>query len=50
MADVQNEGEADFIVEYVPRLNPPMGSCLFKDYLIVHCDFFRLRLYDHGIQ
>ena len=25
-------------------------SCLFKDYLIVHCDFFRFRLYDHGIQ
>ena len=33
-ADVQNEGEADFIVEYVPRLNPPMGVAYLKTILL----------------
>ena len=46
-ADVQNEGEADFIGAKTESTD---GSCLFKDYLIVHCNLFRLRLYDHGIQ
>ena len=26
------------------------GGCLFKDHFIVHCDLFRFRLYNHGIQ
>ena len=39
-ADVQNEGEADFIVEYVPRLNPPMGVAYLKTILLCIVIFF----------
>ena len=46
----KNEGEADFIVEYVPRLNPPMGVAYLKTILLCIVIFFRFRLYNHGIQ
>lgn len=39
-ADVQNEGEADFIIEYVPRINPPMGVSYLKTALLCVVIFF----------
>ncbi|MGN0291590.1 MAG: stage V sporulation protein AA [Lachnospiraceae bacterium] len=39
-ADVQNEGEADFIIEYVPRINPPMGISYLKTALLCVVIFF----------
>ena len=39
-ADVQNEGETDFIIEYVPRINPPMGVSYLKTALLCVVIFF----------
>lgn len=39
-ADVQNEGESDFIIEYVPRMNPPMGISYLKTALLCVVIFF----------
>lgn len=39
-ADVQNEGESDFIIEYVPRMNPPMGISYLKTVLLCVVIFF----------
>lgn len=37
---VQNEGEADFIIEYVPRPNPPMAASVIKTIVLCVLIFF----------
>lgn len=39
-ADVQNEGEADFIIEYSPQANPPMALSYLKTALLCIVIFF----------
>ena len=38
--DIQNEGEADFIIEYVPRQNPPKAPAIIKTIVLCILIFF----------
>ncbi len=38
--DVQNEGEADFIIEYVPKQNPPKAPAIIKTIVLCILIFF----------